>query len=171
MLTGLSTWALPAWAHAQRDEPAGPAPMAPAVAGYIAAVLGRLIDTTRQQAIADGVQPVPVAVSRSLTGFFPPALLQKTRFTSGPVRPLSLPALSFTYGDAIAMTVGDVVLFRSDRRAQSDLKTWAHELTHVMQYQRWGIQGFAERYVRDCAAVEREAIATGDRFMAWRSGR
>ena len=46
------------------------------------------------------------------------------------------------------MTLGDVVLFKTEQMAETDLKVWAHELTHVMQYQRWGIEGFAERYVR-----------------------
>ena len=50
---------------------------------------------------------------------------------------------------------------------ETDLKTWAHELTHVMQYQRWGVEGFAERYVRDSAEVEQEAIDNANRFAAW----
>ena len=63
---------------------------------------------------------------------------------------------------------GDVILFKSDQVAETDLKIWAHELTHVMQYQRWGVDGFAERYVRDSAAVEQEAIDNANRFAAWR---
>ncbi len=82
-----------------------------------------------------------------------------------------MPALAFSYGDAIALTLGEVVLFKSERLAQSDLQLWAHELTHLMQYQRWGIDGFAERYARDSAAVEREAIDNANRFMAWHSQR
>ena len=37
----------------------------------------------------------------------------------------------------------------------------------MMQYQRWGIDGFAARYVRDSGAVEREAYGNADRFMEW----
>ena len=65
--------------------------------------------------------------------------------------------LAFSYGDAKAITLGDVILFKNEQLAESNLKLWAHELTHVMQYQRWGIPGFAERYVRDSAGVEQEA--------------
>jgi hypothetical protein len=36
-----------------------------------------------------------------------------------------------------------------------------------MQYQRWGVEGFAERYVRDSAAVEQEAIDNANRFASW----
>jgi len=65
------------------------------------------------------------------------------------------------------MTLGDVILFKTEQMAEADLKVWAHELTHVMQYQRWGIEGFAERYVRDSAGVEREAIDNANRFVTW----
>ncbi|WP_428483159.1 eCIS core domain-containing protein [Rhodopila sp.] len=152
-------------------EQAQPRPLPPALIDYIAIVLARLIEVARQQAIADGVRPIPSAVYRSLLGYFPPALLRKTRFASGKAEALTLPALAFSYGDAIALTLGEVVLFKSERLAQSDLQLWAHELTHLMQYQRWGIDGFAERYARDSAAVEREAIDNANRFMAWHSQR
>lgn len=161
---------LTSWVGAAAQPPAGVLSMAPpALLEYAASALARLIEESRQQAIADGVRPVPPRISRSLLGYFPAALLQKVRFVSGSAQPLTLPALAFGYGDAIALTLGDVVRFKTEKMAQSDLKTWAHELTHVMQYQRWGIEGFAERYVRDSAAVEREAIDNADRFMAWLS--
>jgi hypothetical protein len=49
------------------------------------------------------------------------------------------------------------------------VKVWAHELTHVMQFERWGVDGFADQYVRDSATVEQEAIDNANRFVAWRS--
>jgi len=157
LLAGLA-WALPA-----RAQPT----IAPDLLDYAGGALGGLIDDARRQAIADGVRPIPTAIYRSLLGYFPAALLQRCRFSTGSSRVLTLPALAFSYGDATAITLGDVVLFKSEKVAQSDLKVWAHELTHVMQYQRWGIDGFAERYVRDSAAVEQEAIDNADRFVAW----
>jgi hypothetical protein len=139
----------------------------PALRQYAGSALARLIEEARQQAIADGVRPIPAGIYRSLLGYFPAALLQKVRFASGDAQPLTLPALAFAYGDAVALTLGDVVQFKTERMAQADLKTWAHELTHVMQYQRWGVDGFAQRYVRDSAEVEQEAIDNANRFMAW----
>ncbi len=158
-----------AWALPAKAQPS----IAPALRDYAATALGGLIDAARQQAIADGVRPVPPSIYRGLLGYFPAALLQRCRFATGSSHPLTLPALAFSYGDATAITLGDVVLFKSDRVADSDLKIWAHELTHVMQYQRWGVEGFAERYVRDSSAVEQEAIDNANRFAAWqtRSGR
>jgi hypothetical protein len=141
--------------------------VAPALVEFAADRLRRMIEATRQDAIAAGVRPVPAGVYRAMLGYFPPALLRKVRYGSGRVKRLSLPALAFSYGDAKAMTLGDVVLFKDERLAQGDLKLWAHELAHVMQCQRWGIDGFAQRYVRDSRDVEREAKETAKRFLAW----
>jgi hypothetical protein len=154
-------------ARSVRSQPA----IAPGLLNYAGNALAALIDNARQQAIADGVRPIPTPVSRALFGYFPPALLQKCRFTIGSLRALTLPALAFSYGDTTAMTLGDVVLFKSERIADSDLKVWAHELTHVMQYQRWGIDGFANRYVRDSNMVEQEAVDNARRFADWQAGR
>lgn len=151
-------WAIPA-----RAQPG----IAPGLLDYAGSALARLIEDGRQQAIADGVRGIPPSVYRSLLGYFPPALLQRCRFAVGGSRALTLPALAFSYGDATAMTLGDVVLFKAETVAQSDLKVWAHELTHVMQYQRWGVDGFANRYVRDSRPVEQEAIDNANRFVAW----
>ncbi len=159
---------LTSWVGARAQPPGGIMSMAPpALLQYAGSALARLIEEARQQAIADGVRPVPPGVSSALLGYFPAALLQRVRFASSGAPPLTLPALAFAYGDAVALTLGDVVQFKTERMAQSDLKTWAHELTHVMQYQRWGIDGFAQRYVRDSAEVEQEAIDNANRFMTW----
>jgi hypothetical protein len=151
-------WALPA-----RAQPT----IAPTLLDYAGGALARLIEDARQQAIADGVRGIPPSVYRALLGYFPATLLQRCRFATGSSRALTLPAVAFSYGDATAITLGDVILFKSETVAQSDLKVWAHELTHVMQYQRWGVEGFAERYVRDSQGVEQEAIDNANRFMAW----
>jgi hypothetical protein len=151
------------WASPLRAQPR----VEPSLQDYAARALAHLLEAARAQAIADGVRPIPPAVYRGLLGYFPPIVLQHVRYATGHTEGLSLPALAFTYGDAIAMTLGDVVLFRDERAAQNDLKLWAHELTHVMQYQRWGMEGFAEHYVQDSAAVEQEAYANADRFVAW----
>jgi len=157
LLAGLA-WILPVRAH-----PAIPS----GLQAYAAGALAELIEGARQQAIADGVRPIPPLVYRSLLGYFPAGLLQKCRFAAGNSRALTLPALAFSYGDATAITLGDIVLFKNDIVAETDLKVWAHELTHVLQYQRWGVEGFAERYVHDSAAVEQEAIDNAKRFAAW----
>ncbi len=154
------------WAMPGRAQPAPE--LAPMLTDYAARLLARVIDSTREQAIAKGVKPIPPAIHRALLGFFPADLLQRARFVSGQSAGIALPNLAFTYGDAAAMTLGDVIVFRDPAVAQSDIKLWAHELTHVLQYQRWGTEGFAERYVKERDAVEKEAYANADRFMEWR---
>lgn len=154
-----------AWALPTKAQPVIP----PGLLDYAAGALGELIDSARQQAIADGVRPIPSPIYRALLGYFPSTLLQRCRFATGSNRPLTLPGLAFSYGDATAIALGDVILFKSERLADSDLKVWAHELTHVMQYERWGIDGFADRYVRDSTSVEQEAADNANRFMAWRA--
>lgn len=149
-----------------RAQPA----IAPAWRQWAARLLAQLIETAREQAIADGVRPLPPAIYRGLLGYFPPTLLQKVRFGGTSATPITLPTLAFTYGDAVAITLGDVILFRDDRAAQNDLKLWAHELTHVMQYQRWGVDGFASHYVADSSSVEQEANDNARRFVRWHGG-
>ena len=149
-------------------DPAPPGPP-PVDIDHAVGALTHLIETTRQQAIAEGVRPIPAAVYRSLLGYFPPILLRKTRFAGDRPDALTSPALVFPVGDAPAVTLGEIVLFKTERLAQSDLKLWAHELTHVMQYQRWGIDGFADHCLQDCSAVRQEANDNADRFMAWLS--
>ena len=162
LLAGLA-WAAPVRAQTQ---------IPPALTEYGAGLLANLIEAARGRAIADGVRPIPTTVYRQRLGFCPAALLQQVRFATGQsANRISLPSLAFTYGDAAAMTLREVVLFRDEKSAQSDLKLWAHELTHVLQYQRWGLDGFASRYVTDRAGVEKEAVDNAERFGKWQGSR
>ena len=136
--------------------------------GFAASLLAQLITASRQQVLGAGTTPMPVRIMQGLSGYFPPELLRAVRYRSGGRTELSLSGLAFQYGDAVAVTLIDVVMFRDEAAAQQDLKLWAHELTHVMQYRRLGVDGFAARYVADSGAVEREAYANADRFVAWR---
>jgi hypothetical protein len=142
----------------------------PEVTDYAAGLLAQWIDDSRAQAILEGVQPMPPRIYRALHDYFPAALLTDVRYRSGATSDDPLPFVAFRYGDATALTLGDVIVFRDPAAAQSDLKLWAHELTHVMQYRRWGLRGFADRYLSDRAGVEREAYTNADRFVAWHNG-
>jgi hypothetical protein len=137
--------------------------------GLAAQLLAQWIAESRQQMLSSGTRPVPPQIVQSLAGYFPPELLNQVRYRSGGSTEMSLPGLMFQYGDAAAITLVDVVMFRSEADAQTDTKLWAHELTHVMQYRRWGVDGFASRYVADSNAVEREAYGNADRYVAWRN--
>ena len=156
-----------AWAFPSLAKPALP----PELVGYAGEALAELIDAARREAIADGVSAMPPRIYRELLGFFPADELRHVRWGVGGKAGLELPSLAFEYGDAVAMTLGEVVMFKSQHAAENDAKLWAHEMTHVMQYQRWGVEGFARRYAEDSAAVEKEAIDNANRFAAWSHGR
>lgn len=163
LLAGLAP--LAAWVHPARAEPALP----PALMETGGQVLAVLIHAARANAIAAGVAPIPAAVQRALRGFFPDAILRKVRWASGQDgRGITIPGYAMRYGDIDAMTFGDTILFRDEQRAREDARLWAHELTHVLQFERLGVDGFAARYVRDFATLEQEARDNADRFAAWK---
>ena len=152
-----------AWVLPARAQPLIP----PSLRDHATRLLAILIAAGREAAISAGVKPMPPQISRALLGFFPDAVLRKIRYASGQADAIAIPGLALAYGDIDAVTLADVILFREERAAREDTKLWAHELTHVMQYERWGIEGFAGRYLDDHEAIEKEARDNADRFVAW----
>jgi hypothetical protein len=164
-------WALPAWAQSG-DRPEGQTDAHTAVPPSLlergAKLLATLIQSAREAAIGNGVKAMPLTIHSALLGFFPDAVLRKVRYTSGHADVITIPGLAMSYGHIDAVTLIDVILFRDDHAARTDAKLWAHELTHVMQYERWGAEGFATRYLQDYNAVEQEARDNANRYASWR---
>lgn len=152
-----------AWVLPARAQPAVP----PSLLEHGAKLLADLIQSARDSAIGNGVKPIPPRIYRALLGFFPDDILRKVRFASGHADAIGIPGLAMSYGHIDAVTLIDVILFRDDHAAHTDAKLWAHELTHVMQYERWGVEEFAKRYLQDYDAVEREARQNADRYVTW----
>ncbi len=116
------------------------------------------IGRARADALARGTEPIPADIRSQLRKFYPDPLLKTVRWRVGLSADGSLPARLFeAYGRAL--TLDDVIIFRDDATAR-DPVIWAHEVAHVQQYQRWGVEGFARRYVANYREVEREAWAT-----------
>ena len=67
-----------------------------------------------------------------------------------------LPYFLLGNGAVTAVTLGDVILFRDAHLAEDPL-LWAHELTHVEQYRRLGVETFATRYLQQAWVLEDEA--------------
>lgn len=105
---------------------------------------------------------MPAEVARQLGSYFEPGLVAKVRWTSAGRRLQLSSVLGGWYLDEGAVTLDDVVVFSEPKTAQN-LWLWAHELTHVEQYKRLGVDGFAVRYATHAAELEREADA-----KAWR---
>lgn len=131
----------------------------------VAPALAVTIRLSRERAYATGVRRAPDHVIRALSPYFSPALLNQVRWRPPMPRPSMSGLLVGWYFREGAVTLNDVVLF-SDARLAQDVAFWAHELTHVEQYRRYGVDGFAQRYVSDWESLEREATQRANRVRA-----
>ena len=132
-----------------------------------ASLLGRWIVASRDSAIEQGVAEIPPSIRASLEGYVPDTALSRARWRAGGTWDL-LAQSAFAFKDAEAMTLDYVIVFASEDAALHDPKLWAHELRHVMQFEEWGIAGFATRYVDDNVKVESEATEYRWEFMKLR---
>lgn len=131
-----------------------------------AAALANSLVLSRDAAWAAGTQPIPPHIREALLTWYPAALLDSIEYRTGIDEESTLQSLAFRYGDANAITLIDTIVFADARAAEADIALWAHEVRHVEQFQRWGLMGFAQRYVRDHQAVEDEAYAIGNAVKA-----
>lgn len=162
---------------AAAPAPSPPAQTPPSLFQQLQAALERAGDaletwirTSRATALTQGVAPIPADLKAELKGFFPEARLDKVRFRVGGEQDWSLQGNLLAMPSTKAITLDDVIVFRDDKTAR-DLRIWAHELAHVEQYERWGIDGFARRYLVDFRTIEADAWTVADRFEAWRRAR
>ena len=116
-----------------------------------------------------GSQPIPQAIHEALRGTIPDAVLDNARYTIGHLE-LTVSNIinqfNRAFGDQYAVTVDDVIVFSvslsGNPNNQNELHWWAHELTHVAQYQEWGVEQFALNYIDNYSAVEKEADNSAD---------
>jgi hypothetical protein len=132
---------------------------APLLQGFIA--------RSRDDALRHGAQAIPPEIRRDLSGFFPDHVLDVVRFRVRGGDDLSLQVSSIRHASAQAITLDYVIVFKDVVDALNNRALWAHELTHVDQYQRWGIRAFAVQYLRDYRSVETEAEGVETRYAAW----
>lgn len=125
--------------------------------GHAAATLERWLLQSRQSALMAGTLPMPLAVRAQLSPYYDSDLLDTVRFRVGALDELDAASTMLQNPDIQAVTLVDVVVFRSSDAAENDIALWAHELWHVQQYRDWGTAEFARRYTRDFEAVERPA--------------
>lgn len=131
----------------------------------VAPALATTIRLTRDRAWASGVRPAPANVIKALAPYFSPGLLTQVRWRTPMPQPSMSGLLVHWYFREGAVTLSDVVLF-SDSGLAQDPGFWAHELTHVEQYRRYGVDGFARRYVNDWESLEREATQRANKVRA-----
>ena len=156
---GLCVAATVAMAQAQQDpqsSPFGVATLAPLLASWI--------ESERDASKAQGVEPIPPQIRAALEGYVPEPVLDRVRWREG-ASETSLPQNMIRFGHANAVTLDDVIVFEEGTKALEDPRFWAHEIKHVMQFEEWGIEGFAARYLSDSQAVENEATEYRWQFM------
>jgi hypothetical protein len=173
--TPLLAW--PAIAQAPATPPQGAPQSAPPslpqldlnkVFDTIARTLAGAIQQSRDETVKAGVQPIPPAMRKQLATVFPIELLDRVRYRVGKEGSFAMQA--FQYGHVQAVTLIDTIVFRSETEALTNDVLWAHELTHVRQYDRWGLDEFARRYVGDYKAVEAEAYGFQSEYEARKKG-
>lgn len=102
-------------------------------------------------------KPLPPEVREKLKDFFPNSVLDRARFKIGDDGAFNVARNTLFNSHVAAVTLDDVIVFRSADDAKDNLELWAHELKHVHQYLEWGVNSFATQYVRNSGTVEREA--------------
>ncbi len=117
----------------------------------------------------NGAMPIPPLIRQRLTRYASEDSMNRVRYKIGDNGFANLARLIEQGGLASAVTLIDVIVFR-DPSGATDPSLWAHELTHVDQYQAWGVHSFAVQYARNARGVEDPAYAKGDGFRAWSIG-
>jgi Domain of unknown function (DUF4157) len=132
-----------------------------------APVLKNWIIESRNVALSRGVDVIPQEIRSNLQGFVADDILNRVRWRVGGGGELSLQQNAFRYGDALAITLDYVVVFKDENDALYNPSLWAHELGHVIQFRDWGIDDFAKRYLRNASSVEAQAEDHARRWSAF----
>lgn len=132
-----------------------------------APALQELIARSRDDALQNGVQEIPEQIRQNLSGFIADDIMDVARYRVQGGGDLTLQVNAIRYGEAAAITLDYVIVFKEENDALYNPSLWAHELTHVSQYQSWGIHDFAVRYLRSYGDVENEAYQAETRYAAW----
>lgn len=114
---------------------------------------------SRNTAAAGNVQPIPLHIRAQLEPYFDMQVLEIARYKVGDDTEFNAANTMLQNPDVEAVTLIDIIVFRSEKDAQDNVALWAHELKHVEQYLQWGVAEFARRYTRDYDSVEAPGYA------------
>lgn len=140
--------------------PGNPGEMAPLLEGVnqmAATSLQQWIVQSRSNMAASQLQPIPLHIRAQLEPYYDLRVLDTARYKVGDNGEMDAAHTLMQNPDVEAVTLVDVIVFRSEEDAQNDVALWAHELHHVKQYLDWGVEDFARRYTRDFNSVEAPA--------------
>lgn len=122
-----------------------------------APALALWLSQSRVEAATSGTQPIPNDIREQLLRWYPPSVLDAALYKVGDNGELSAASAMMQNPDIGAVTLIDIIVFRTADAAEKNVALWAHELKHVQQYQEWGVDGFAQRYTQDFNGVEAPA--------------
>lgn len=125
----------------------------------VGGALATAIRNAKEQAKL-GCRPMPADIQETLSRFYPRALMSGVCYNTFDPQRVALDNLLLRdFTNVGAVTLEDVVVFRNRTGPTSpdDKITWAHELMHVVQYRRLGLEGFANLYTYQFDALESEA--------------
>jgi Domain of unknown function (DUF4157) len=134
-------------------------PVPPTLSTLFGPSLAAVIRQGRERAYPAG-HAMPRAIRAKLAPFFARAVLEGVRYVTSREAAAegTVSQVLLSTGAVEAVTCGDVIVFRDAQRA-SDPLLWAHELVHVEQYRRLGVEAFASQYLQQPWVLEKEAIA------------
>jgi hypothetical protein len=130
-----------------------------------AAALAQAIRYSRGQARTGMTSPVPDYVRERLAPYFPARTLRNARWVLAGRRVSLGTVLAGWYYREGAVTLDDTIVF-SSTRAATHIGLWAHELTHVRQYEELGVEDFARLYATNWPALENQAQENGRLIIA-----
>lgn len=115
------------------------------------------LQQARDEATANGTQPIPLHIRVQLEPWYDFAVLDAARYRVGDEQQVSAANALLQNPDVNAVTLIDTIIFRHATDAEDNVALWAHELKHVQQYQQLGVEEFARRYTRNYDELEAPA--------------
>jgi hypothetical protein len=112
---------------------------------------------SRNTAATGDIRTIPLNIRAQLESYYDIQVLDSARYKVGDDAELNAAHTMLQNPDVSAVTLIDIIVFRSPDDALNNVALWAHELKHVQQYLQWGVREFATRYTRDYTAVEAPA--------------
>ncbi|MNS23048.1 hypothetical protein D3C72_548540 [compost metagenome] len=112
---------------------------------------------SRNTAATDDLRTIPLNIRAQLEPYYDIQVLDSARYKVGDDAELNAAHTMLQNPDVSAVTLMDIIVFRSPDDALNNVALWAHELKHVQQYLQWGVREFATRYTRDYTTVEAPA--------------
>ncbi|AYC35009.1 DUF4157 domain-containing protein [Pseudomonas cavernae] len=112
---------------------------------------------SRNTAATGDTRTIPLNIRAQLEPYYDLQVLDSARYKVGDDVELNAAHTMLQNPDVNAVTLMDIIVFRSPDDALNNVALWAHELKHVQQYLQWGVREFATRYTHDYNAVEAPA--------------